>query len=308
MCELSITILGSSGTIPTLYRALPATVLKRKGRIFLFDAGEGTQIQFIKSSLSMYKISDIFISHLHGDHIGGVPGILQSLSLLRRNKPLRIFGPKGIRNYLQAIYTTMNFELTFPVLVNEIETGIILDEDDFYVQCVQAEHKIEVIAYGFFEKPRPGKFYPEKAIKLGVPKYMWKMLQQKKEVKINNKIITPKDVLGPDRPGRSIVYAVDTRPSNNILKLAENIDLLIHDGMFTESLKEKAIEGGHSTALEAAEIAKNAKVKKLILTHISSRYPDVAALLKEAKEIFENVEIATDFLTIKIPYKKEILD
>ncbi len=303
---MQIIFLGTSGTIPTRFRNLPAVILRRNGRIFLFDSGEGTQIQFIKASLSMHKISDIFISHLHGDHIGGLPGILQSLSLLKREKPLRIFGPGELKIYLSAIYNIMNFELTFPVDVIEVNSGIILNERDFYVKCVPAEHKIDTIAYGFFEKVRPGKFNPEKAEQLGIPKFLWKKLQAREVININNNIIEPKDVLGPDRPGRKIVYAVDTRPCENVLNLSENVDLLIHDGMFTNILQEKAIEGGHSTALEAAELAKKAGVKQLILTHISSRYPNTDELLEDAKKIFPKVKIAHDLLTIDLPLIKNI--
>jgi len=298
---MQIIFLGTAGTIPTRFRNLPAVVLRRNGRIFLFDAGEGTQIQFIKSSISMHKISDIFISHLHGDHIGGIPGIFQSLSLQKRSNLLRIYGPKGIMAYISAILDTMNFGLTFPLDVIEISSGIILEENEFYVECTPGEHKIEVVSYGFFEKPRPGKFYPEKAKELDVPERLWKNLQRGEEITIKNRVIKPSDVLGPQRPGRKVVYAIDTRPCENILTLSRNADILIHDGMFASDLYEKAIEAGHSTALEAAEFAKKAEVKKLFLIHISSRYLNPDTLLNEAQKVFPNTEIANDLLTVELP-------
>ncbi len=301
---MQVIFLGTAGTIPTRFRNLPAVVLKRNGRIFLFDAGEGTQIQFIKASLSLHKISDIFISHIHGDHIGGIPGILQSLSLLKREKPMRIFGPKQISRYVSAIYETMNFELTFPVNIIEISSGKILDEKDFYVECVTAEHKIDALAYGFFEKPRPGKFYPEKAENLGIPKHLWKKLQHREEISFKDKVIKPEDIMGPEREGRKIVYAVDTRPCSNVLNLSRGVDLLIHDGMFANSLQEKAIDGGHSTVSEAAELAKNAAVKRLVLTHISSRYVSTDDLINEARAIYSNTEIANDLMIIDLPLQK----
>ncbi|MHA1425525.1 MAG: ribonuclease Z [Candidatus Helarchaeota archaeon] len=299
-----IIFLGTAGTIPTRYRNLPGMIINRRGKIFLFDAGEATQIQFIKASISMHKISAIFVSHLHGDHIGGIPGILQSLSLQKRVNGMRIFGPKNLKTYISAILETMNFELTFPIELFEVSAGIIHDEDDFYVKCCQADHKIETLAYGFFEKPRTGKFDPEKAEKLGIPKQFWKILQGGKEIILNNRVIHPNEVLGPERPGRKVVYAVDTRPCEEVLKLAKKVDILIHDGMFLNSLLDKAIEGGHSTALEAAKLAKKAEVKKLVLTHISSRYPNTDELLYEAKKIFFNTEIAYDFFAIELPLHK----
>jgi ribonuclease Z len=301
---MQIIFLGTAGTIPTRFRNLPAIALKRKGKIFLFDAGEGTQIQFIKASLSMHRIEDIFISHLHGDHIGGIPGILQSLSLLKRTKVLRIFGPKKLKQYISAICENMYFELTFPVVISEVNSGIIIDEREFYIECTPAEHKLDVIAYGFFEKSRPGKFFPEKAEKLGVPKSLWKKLQSGEEVNIDNRTIRPSDILGEERPGRKIVYAIDTRPCENVLNLSMGADLLIHDGMFSYDHEDKAIEGGHSTTFEAAELAKKAGVKRLILTHISSRYPNSSVLLSEAQSIFPNVEIAEDFLIVDLPLMK----
>ena len=301
---MQIIFLGTSGTIPTKYRNLPAMVLKRRGRFFLFDAGEGTQIQFIKASLSMHKITDIFISHLHGDHIGGIPGILQSLSLLKRLKPMRIYGPTKLSAYLTAIYETMNFTLTFPVEIIEVNSGIIFDDTEFFVKCTPIDHKLETLAYGFFEKSRPGKFNIDKAEKLGIPKRSWKKLQAGEEISINGKIIKPSDILGPERMGRKIVYAVDTRPCENVLNLSKGVDLLIHDGMFANDLLGKAIEGGHSTALEAAKLAKEAGIKRLILSHISSRYPNTENLLKEAQSIFSNVEIAEDLLIIDLYYLK----
>lgn len=302
---MQIIFLGTSGTIPTLSRNLPAVALIRNGRIFLFDAGEGTQIQFIKSSLSMHKISDIFISHLHGDHIGGLPGILQSLSLQRRLKPLRVYGPRGIRGYISAILGTMNFDVTFPLKVVEINSGRILEENDFYVEATMGEHKIDVVSYGFFEKPRPGKFHPEKAKELEIPERLWKNLQRGEEITVKDRLIKPSDVLGSPRSGRKIVYAIDTRPCENILSLSKNADCLIHDGMFASDLYEKAIEAGHSTALEAAELAKKAEVKKLFLIHISSRYPNTEKLLIEAQKVFSNTEIADDLLKVEVPRIKD---
>jgi ribonuclease Z len=258
----------------------------------------------IKAKAGFHKKMKIFITHMHGDHVLGLPGLLQTMALLDREKRLDVYGPLGIKRFLEGIRETVQFVLTFPVEIHEIQRkGIICEEEEYFVQAVWANHVIPSLAYAFIEKPRPGKFYPEKAKALGVPEGpLWSKLQHGKKVKLSNgRIIKPEDVAGPPRPGRKIVYTGDTRPFKGLAKFASNADLLIHDATLDNEMAERAEEDGHSTPEQAARNAKKAKVKQLILTHVSARYDDASILLEQARKIFKNTKVAEDFLKIEIP-------
>lgn len=270
----------------------------------MFDCGEGVQRQMIKAKTGFHKKMKIFITHMHGDHVLGLPGLLQTMALLDRERKLEIYGPSGIRRFLEAIKETVQFVLIFPVEIHEIfEPGTVCQEKDYVVEAVWANHVIPSLAYAFIEKPRPGKFYPEKAKALEVPEGpLWGKLQHGKEVKLpNGKIVKPEDVMGPPRPGRKIVYTGDTKPFRGLAKFAADADLLIHDATLDDGMAERAEEDGHSTPSQAAKIARKAKVKRLVLTHISARYDDVSILLEQAKKFFKNTLVAEDFMKIEIP-------
>jgi len=302
--SLQIIFLGTAGSVPTPKRSLPAIVLLRKGEQIMFDCGEGAQRQMIKAKVGFHKKMKVFISHMHGDHVLGLPGLLQTMALLDREKKLEIYGPNGIKKFLENIRETLQFVLTFPIEIHEIyEAGVACEEKEYIVQAVWANHVIPTLAYAFIEKPRPGKFYPEKARKLGVPEGpLWSRLQHGHKIKLSNgKIIKPEDVTGPLRLGRKIVYTSDTKPFKSFVKFAAGADLLIHDATLGDELAERAEEDGHSTPEQAAKNAKKANVKKLILTHISARYDDASILLEQAKKIFKNTQVAEDFMKIEIP-------
>ena len=303
--SLRITFLGTAASIPTSKRALSAVALKREGELFLFDCGEGTQREMIKAKIGFNRKTRIFITHMHGDHILGLPGILQTMSLLGRDKPLQIYGPQGIAEFIDAIKRTVRFSLRFPVEVYEVEEGLLCREEGYEIHSAWAEHSVPSLAYALLEKPRPGRFNPERAASLGVPKGpLWSRLQRGLDVKLpNGRIVKPGDVLGPQRPGRKIVYVGDTRPSENIANFAFGADVLIHEATFAEDLAERAEEDMHSTPSGAALIAKKANVKLLILTHISARYGDPRVLLEEARKNFPNVMVAEDFMSIDVPLK-----
>ncbi|RJS92020.1 ribonuclease Z [Candidatus Bathyarchaeota archaeon] len=304
--SLRITFLGTAASIPTSNRALSAVALKREGELFLFDCGEGTQRQMIKAKIGFNRKTRIFITHMHGDHILGLPGILQTMSLLGRDKPLEIYGPQGIAEFVDAVKRTVGFSLRFPVKIYEVGEGLLCKEDEYEIRSAWAEHSVPSLAYALIEKPRPGRFDPERAISLGVPKGpLWSRLQRGFNVKLSDgRIVKPEDVLGPQRPGRKIVYVGDTKPSENIVRFAFGADVLIHEATFAEDLAERAEEDMHSTPSGAALIAKKAKVNLLILTHISARYSDPNVLLEEAKRNFENVLVAEDFMKIDVPLKE----
>ncbi|MEM2673232.1 MAG: ribonuclease Z, partial [Candidatus Bathyarchaeia archaeon] len=238
----------------------------------------------------------------------GLPGMIQTMSLLGRDKPLKIFGPSGVKVFMDTIMRTVRFWLGFPIEIHEIEQeGTIYQDRDYEIQAVWAEHSIPSLAYALVEKPRPGRFYPDKAVALGVPRGpLWSTLQRGMNIKLpDGRVIRPADVLGPSRPGRKIVYTGDTRPSNRIAELSKNADVLIHEATLDDELAERANEEGHSTPSEAAQIALKANVKLLVLVHVSARYSEPKILLEQARKIFPNTYIPSDLEKIEIPLPKE---
>jgi ribonuclease Z len=304
--SLRIIFLGTAGSVPTPERSLPAIVVQRKDELLMFDCGEGVQRQMIRIGVGFHRKTKIFVTHLHGDHVLGLPGLLQTMSLMDRERRLEVYGPPGIEAFVKAIRQTVQFSLTFPLETREVTGGNrVCEEKEYAVYAAWADHVVPSLAYGLVEKPRPGKFNPVKAKQLGIPEGpLWSKLQHGSTVKLpNGRVVEPKEVVGPPRPGRKIVYSGDTRPIESIVELAKNADLLIHDGTLADELAEKAHEDGHSTASQAAEIAKRAGVKWLILTHISARYKNADILVEQARKIFPKTDIAEDFMKIELPLK-----
>ena len=302
--SLRVIFLGTAGSVPTPKRSLSAILIQRKGEQLMFDCGEGVQRQMMKAKTGFHKKMKVFVSHMHGDHVLGLPGLLQTMALLDRERKLEVYGPSGINRFIEAIKETVQFVLTFPVEIHEIEeAGVVCEEEEYAIKAVWANHVIPSLAYALVEKPRPGKFYPEKAEALGVPEGpLWSKLQHKHKVNLpDGRVIKPEQVVGPPRPGRKIVYTGDTRTFKGFAKFAAGADLLVHDATLDDELAEKAEEDGHSTPSQAAENAKKGKVKQLILTHISARYDDTSALLEQAQKVFKNTRVAEDFTKIEIP-------
>jgi len=305
--SLRVIFLGTGGSVPTQKRGLPAILIRRQNEQLMFDCGEGVQRQMIKTKGGFHRKMKVFITHMHGDHILGLPGLMQTMAMLGRDKKLEIYGPPGLERFLEGIKETVQFVLTFPVEVHEIgEAGIVCDEEEYTVEAAWGDHVIPNLAYAFAEKPRPGRFYLKKAKALGVPEGpLWSKLQRGQQVKLpNGRIAVPKDVLGPSRRGRKIVYTGDTRPFKGLARLSENADLLIHDATLADDLAERAKEDGHSTPSQAAQTAKEAKARQLVLTHVSARYDDSSELLEQARVIFKNTNVAEDFMTIEIPQRE----
>jgi ribonuclease Z len=302
--SICVVFLGTGGSVPTNARGLPAILVQRQDEHIMFDCGEGVQRQMIKAKISFHKKMIILITHMHGDHILGLPGLLQTMALMDRQRPIEIYGPKGIAQFLEANKESLQFALTFEIHVKEIITeGIIAEKDEYKIEAIASNHAIPGFAYSLLEKPRPGKFYPEKAKALRIPKgELWSKLQHGTSITLaNGKTVNPSDVTGPPRKGRKIVYTGDTRPIVNFQTFAKNADLLIHESTFDDSLAEKASEDGHSTSSQAANAAAGAEAKALILTHLSARYSYPALLLEQAKKIFKNTLIAEDFLEVELP-------
>jgi len=302
--SLHVVFLGTAASIPTVARGLPSVVVKRKNEVLMFDCGEGVQRQMIRASVGFHRKMKVFVSHMHGDHVLGLPGLLQTMSLLDRQQKLDVYGPVGIKAFVEAVRATVQFVLTFPIEIHEIkDEGVICEETEYEVKVARTDHVIPSLAYALIEKPRLGRFNPKKAEALGVPEGpLWSRLQRGEKVKTPaGRVVNPEQVVGALRPGRKIVYSGDTRPIKGLLRLAEGADLLIHEATFDDELLDKAVEDGHSTPSQAAETAKKARAKRLVLTHLSSRYKNTQSLLEQARKIFSNVDVAEDFMEIEVP-------
>jgi len=303
--SMRVIFLGTGGSVPTPTRSLPAILIRRKDEQIMFDCGEGVQRQMIKARGGFHRRMKIFVTHMHGDHVLGLPGLMQTMALLDREKKLDVYGPPGISEYLACIKKTVQFALTFQVEIHEIEEeGIICEEKEYSVQAAWSNHVIPSLAYALVEKPRPGEFYPEKAKALDVPEGpLWSKLQEGCEVKLaTGRIVKPDEVIGKPRKGRKIVYTGDTRPFKNLTNLAAGASLLIHEATLDDTLAERAAQDGHSTPGQAARDAKKAKADQLVLTHISARYGDTSVLLEQARKIFKNTQVAEDFMKLEIPF------
>ena len=265
----------------------------------MFDCGEGTQRQLIYAKISPMKISKIFITHFHGDHILGLPGLIQSMNFRGRDKKLTIYGPKGLNVLKESIFSLGYCKIEFPIEFIEIGSEIVEKTEDYIIKSQEVNHLVPSLAYSIEELKKP-RFLRQKAIELGVPVGpAFGKLHNGQEVEIDGKIIKPEQVLGPPRKGRKITYSGDTTPCEEMIELAKDSTLLIHESTYVREDSDKAEENYHSTSSDAASIAKKSNSKKLILTHISTRYQNTDQLLDEALEIFENTEIAKDLKTIK---------
>ena len=303
---MNLIFLGTSGSIPTIKRGLPAIALKRERELLLFDCGEGAQSQMARARISPMKLDAIFITHLHGDHFLGLVGLVQTLSQMDRTRPLEVYCPNGERERIESYLQIPHYTLTFDVRVLELKAGEELRRRGYRILTSNVGHPVPALAYALVEDERPGRFYPEKAAALGVktgPDFS--RLKAGQSVKLRDgHTVKPEQVLGPPRPGRKIVYTGDTRPSEHIVELARGADVLIHDCTLADELAEKAAENSHSTPSEAADVAKRAGVKQLVLIHMSPRYEDDSVLLEQAKKIFPNTVVARDLMVLEIPLHK----
>lgn len=300
---MQIVFLGTSGSWPTPKRNVAAIAVKRGPEVILFDCGEGTQRQFMLSKLSFMQVSKIFITHFHGDHFLGLPGLIQSMTMNDRNRPLGIFGPNGIKELVGKLLTLGYFTPGFDISVTEMPGGSSVRFDEYTVSTLEAEHTVPAISYCLQEPPRPGRFDKTKALGLGIPEGpMFGRLQDGQTVAWQGKTFTPDMVMGPPRRGRKVVYTGDTLPTKQLLEFARDCDVLVHDATAETSMEDKANKYGHSTAKQAAQVAKECGAKALILTHFSPRYEDPTPMLAEAKTIFDKSILADDFLEYTVSF------
>ena len=303
---MKIVFLGTGGSWPSPERNVSAVAVKRGSEVLLLDCGEGTQRQLMKSTVSFMQVSKIFITHFHGDHFLGLPGLLQSMSLNDRKHELAIFGPEGCSDLIMTIMNLGYYNPTYPIEMNDVKPGDVLEFDEYTVKVGEASHNVPAVFYAIEERFRPGKFNKPKALELGIPEgKLFSQLQSGMTVVHNGKTFTPEMVLGPPRPGRKIVYTGDTKPTDAITDMAKDCDVLIHDSTTALDLEEKANFYGHSSSRQAAEAAKKANARMLFLTHISPRYDETAQLELDAKAVFENSLVATDFIEYDVKYKNE---
>lgn len=298
-----MTFLGTSSATPTKSRGLPAIAIQREGEVILLDCGEGVQRQVMSAGIGLNKETAILITHLHGDHVTGLLGLLQTMGMSQRKKPLTVVAPRPLSKWLEVTSELLHIGLTFPVNFVTAKGGSALRVGEFEIRVARANHTVETYAYVVAEKPRPGVFYPAKARNLGVPEgRLWSRLQKGRSVRVGRRTIRPGQVVGPRRPARRIGYSGDTRPTAGLTRFFSRCDLLIFDSTFMEKDRDKAVERKHSTSREAATLAKNAEVERLILTHFSARYQTAAGLVKEARSVFPRADAARDGMMVDVDY------
>jgi ribonuclease Z len=304
---LKIVLLGTSSAVPTLTRGLSSTALIREGDVFLFDCGEGTQLQLMRSGVKRSRIHSIFIGHLHGDHLYGIAGLLSTLHLDGRETPLNVFGPEGLRVFLNASFRSADLQFSFKLTVQEFPRGYrgrVLDEDEYYVEALPLDHSIFCLGWRFQEKDKPGVFNLERAQELGIPRGpLYGKLQHGENITLpDGRTITPDMVLGPPRAGKSVAYCLDTQFSPRSIQLSDKCTALIHETTFGPDAVDMARERKHSTMEDAARVAKEAGVENLIATHFSSRYDgrQISQIREQAQETFEKIILGRDLLEIDI--------
>ena len=307
--NLEVFVLGTGGMMPLPGRGLTSVLLRREGDLFLFDCGEGTQIGLRRLNLRWKKITAIFISHTHADHVTGLPGILMLSSQVDREEPLYIYGPPKIREFVEAMRRTLEMYINYEIVVREIEGGsTILQAEGFAIRSHSLSHTKPCLGYCLEEAERPGIFHPEKAVELGVPRGpMWSQLQDGETVNLpNGTAVQPCQVLGKPRKGRKFCFATDTVAAHGLADFARGSDLFICEGMFADDLAETAAEKKHLTASQAARIARDGAVKQLGLIHYSPRYSEreLKKLLQEARDIFPDSFLTRDLQHIDLPFEE----
>jgi ribonuclease Z len=298
--------LGVGGGIPSLARAPPSIAVYFLGKVLLFDCGEGTQLQLQRAGLSPQRIREIFISHLHGDHILGLPGLISTMIMLNRTKSLTIYGPTGTKAFTETTLESTHAHLDFPLEIKDVVKGEISHHELYSVSCLPALHGVPAISYVLKMADIPGKFDTLKAEQLGVPSGpLRKRLYKGQQIETpEGRIVKPLDVLGPPRKGIHIAVSGDTAPNQDFAKAAKKANLLIHDATFTMTHLENATKYQHSTAAQAAEIAKLAQVSHLALVHISPRYASTEEHEKEARSIFPQCSVPEDLECIELNSSK----
>lgn len=309
---MELYFLGTGAGMPSRRRnvtSIAFNILDEAGSFWLFDCGEGTQQQILQSPVRLSRTDKIFITHLHGDHLYGLPGLLTSRSYQGGDSPLALYGPQGIREFVETALRVSQARLSYELAIHEIlEEGPVLEEELFQVEARRLDHRVECFGYRIMEKPKEGKLDAEKLKVLGIPPGpMYGELKQGRSVTLaDGRTVSSQEVVGPQVPGRIVAILGDTMPTEAAVELARGADVLVHEATFDEGRSDMASRFHHSTTADAAKTAGAAQAMALIITHISSRYGDEEAeeLLREARAIFANTYLADDFWAFQVPYRR----
>ncbi|MCL1904773.1 MAG: ribonuclease Z [Methanomassiliicoccaceae archaeon] len=288
---------GTGASVPSRERSLPCVAVRSNKDIILFDCGEGSQRQLMISPFSFMRIKAVFVSHLHGDHFLGLPGLLQTMNMSSRKDDILLVGPKGFEKAMRCMMKACGGEVSYRIDIVEAKAGDKFVFKEFVVNVFKVSHNVPALGFAFEENERPGKFDRAKATSLGLrPGPDFTRLQKGETVDG----VEPRDVIGPVRKGRRIVYTGDTERCSGIVKAAKGADVLIHEATYSRTDAELAKEHKHSTAYDAATTAKEADVSVLVITHMSNRYDDLSLLEEECREVFPNTVLATDLLLFTV--------
>jgi ribonuclease Z len=293
---MRITFLGTAGSWPTKERSASAIALDLDRELILLDCGEGTQRQFFQSPASFMRVRRIFLTHFHGDHFLGLPGLVQSMNLNNRTDPLDIYGPPDAKELVDRALQLGYFTQRFPIEVHPLQPGASVELDGYTVRSAHAEHPVPSLAFRVEEGPKRGRFDGALARSLGIEGPDFRRLEAGESVRVGERVVRPDDVMGPPRAGRSITYSGDTGPSEDVRRLAHRSTVLIHEATASREIEAEANAWGHSSARQAAELARAAEVGALFLTHFSSRYKELEPLEEEARIVFPGSRAARDLL------------
>ena len=311
---MQITFLGTSSGVPTRSRNVSSIALRlpQRAELWLFDCGEGTQHQFLRSDLKVSQISRIFVTHMHGDHVFGLAGLLASCGLAGNVKRIDLYGPPGLEDYLQACCRYSQTHISYPFAVHQVRPGVVYEDDEYIVSCQPLKHRVTAFGYRVTEKDKPGRFNVDKAKALGIPPGpIYAKLKRGAVVTLpDGRKINGSEFSGQPIPGRKFVYCTDTVFCDSAVELAQGADVLVHEATFAHQDAELAFQRLHSTSTMAAQVALMGGVKKLIMTHFSPRYAPgnpilLDDLLTEARAIFPNTDLAYDFFSYEIPKVEE---